>query len=85
MESGKIRIMKIDGKVNPADFLTKPKSAKKMGRLSEALNYDMPSRKNIQEDPGAGMLEIARWIEETIYRKTREEKEAKTRTLRGSG
>ena len=62
--------MKIYGTVNPADFLTKPKSAKEMGRLSEALNYDMPSRKNIHESPGIGILEISKWIGEITRGKT---------------
>ena len=48
VESGKIRLVKINGKCNPADFLTKPKSAKEMARLAEALNFDMPSCKEIR-------------------------------------
>ena len=64
MEAGKIKLMKINGTVNPADFLTKPKSAKETGRLSEALNFDMPSRKEIHEGPGIGVLEISKWIGE---------------------
>ena len=66
MESGKINLMKISGTVNPADFLTKPKSAKEMSRLSEALNYDMPTRKDIQGSSDAGVMEISKWIGEAI-------------------
>ena len=67
VESGKIKLMKICGTVNPADFLTKPKSAKEMRRLSEALNYDMPTRKEIEDSEGsAGIREVARWMRETI-------------------
>ena len=66
VESGKIKLMKISGTVNPADFLTKPKSAKEMSRLSEALNYDMPTRKDIQGSSDAGVMEVSRWIGEAI-------------------
>ena len=72
MENGKIKLMKINGKVNPADFLTKPKSAKEMARLSETLNYDMPSRKEIREEGDAGIEEVAKWIKEMIKERTEE-------------
>ena len=48
--------------MNPADFLTKPKSAKETARLSEALNFDMPTRKEVYEYPGIGVLEVSEWI-----------------------
>ena len=54
--------MKIDGKFNPSDFLTKPKSVKETARLSEALNYDMCPRKTTREEEGPGILEVATWI-----------------------
>ena len=54
--------MKIDGKVNPADFLTKPKSVKETARLSEALNYDMNPRKATREELGPDILEVATWM-----------------------
>ena len=66
MDNGKIKLMKISGTVNPADFLTKPKSAKEMSRSSEALNYDMPTRKDINGSSDAGVTEVSRWIKETI-------------------
>ena len=66
VESCKIILIKINGKCNPADFLTKPKSAKEMARLSEALNYDMPSRKEIRVEDEVSIGEVARWMQERI-------------------
>ena len=67
VENGDIKLVKIDGKINPADFLTKPKSAKEMRRLSETLNYDMPTRKEIDAtEESAGVMEVSRWMLETI-------------------
>ena len=63
-------MLKIDGKVSPADFYTKPKSIKETARLSEALNYDIESRKTTQEEMGAGVMEIANWMKEVITKKT---------------
>ena len=74
VENGEIKLMKIEGKVNPAEFLTKPKSAKEMSRLSEALNYDMPTRKNIQEGGDAGILEIVSWIDEIVRERTEDKR-----------
>ena len=37
VEKGDIKLVKIDGAIKPADFLTKPKSAKEMARLSTIL------------------------------------------------
>ena len=62
VESGKITHVKINGKCNPADFLTKPKSAKEMARSAEALNFDMPSRKGIREEDAMRIDEVAKWI-----------------------
>ena len=69
VESGKIKLMKINGTVNPADFLTKPKSAKETARLSEALNFDMPTRKEVYEYPGIGVLEVSEWIREAASKR----------------
>ena len=69
VESGKIKLMKINGTVNPADFLTKPKSAKETARLSEALNFDMPTRKEVYEFPGIGVLEVSAWIREAASKR----------------
>ena len=66
--------MKINGTVNPADFLTKPKSAKETARLSEALNFDMPTRKEVYESPGRGVLEVSEWIREVADRRTKAQK-----------
>ena len=66
VESGKIILIKINGKCNPADFLTKPKSAKEMARLSEALNYDMPSRREMRVEDEVSIGEVARWMQERI-------------------
>ena len=66
-----IILKKIDGKYNPADFLTKPKSVKEMSRLSEALNYDMPSRADIfEEGEAAGIEEVAKWMREVLKKRT---------------
>ena len=66
--------MKISGTVNPADFLTKPKSAKETARLSEALNFDMPTRKEVYGNPGIGLLEVSEWIKEAAGRRTKTQK-----------
>ena len=63
VERGEITLIKIDGKINPADLLTKPKSAKEMARLSEALAYAMPTRKQEREEE-AGVMEVAKWMME---------------------
>ena len=70
VENGKIILVKINGKCNPADFPTKPKSAKEMARLSEALNFDMPSRKEIREVDEVSISEVARWIQERVKERT---------------
>ena len=78
VESGTIRLMKINGIMYPADFLTKPKSAKEMRRLSEALNYDMPTRKEIEASEGsAGVMEVARWMMEEVCNQGRRKRESK--------
>ena len=64
MERGDITLVKIDGKINPSDILTKPKSAKEMARLTEALSYEMPTRKQSSHGEEAGVLEVARWMSE---------------------
>ena len=61
--------MKINGTVNPAEFLKKPKSAKETARLSEALNFDMPTRKEVYENPGIGVLEVSEWIREAASKR----------------
>jgi hypothetical protein len=45
VKSGLVVLRKINGKVNPADLLTKPKSAAEAARLSEALGYWLVVRK----------------------------------------
>ena len=70
VESGKIVLVKINGKCNPADFLTKPKSAKEMARLSEALNFDTPSRKEVRDEDEVGIGEVARWSQERVQERT---------------
>ena len=42
---GRIALRKINGKVNPADLLTKPKSAAEAVRLSAAVGYGLVIRK----------------------------------------
>ena len=69
VKNREILLRKIDGKVNPADFLTKPKSAKEMKRLSEALNYDMLVRKELRDEEGTGVMEVAQWMNEVMERR----------------
>ena len=76
VKKGEIKLMKIDGKVNPADFLTKPKSVKETARLSEALNYDMNPRKATREELGPGILEVATWIGTDIQGRSAKEKKS---------
>jgi hypothetical protein len=45
VRAGLIVLRKINGKVNPADLMTKPKSAAEAARLSEALGYRLRIRK----------------------------------------
>ena len=69
-----IKLMKIDGKVNPADLLTKPKSVKETASLSEALNYDTCQRTVTCEELGSGVLEVASWIGEEMQGSSAKEK-----------
>jgi hypothetical protein len=50
VKSGLVVLRKINGKVNPADLLTKPKSAAEAARLSEALGYRLVIRKAKEGD-----------------------------------
>ena len=77
VEKGDIKLVKIDGTINPADFLTKPKSAKEMARLSEILGYVMPTRKHIQGNDDARILEVVKWMNE-LNRERIRRREAKT-------
>ena len=45
VKQGKIVLKKINGKVNPADLMTKPKSAAEAVRLTEAVGYGLIMRK----------------------------------------
>ena len=64
VEKGEVKLIKIDGTKNPADPLTKPKSAKEMSRLYEMVGYSMPTRKVNREENESGILEIAMWMQE---------------------
>ena len=48
VKKGKITVMKVNGKVNPADLLTKPKSAAEAARLSAPVGYGMVIRRLAQ-------------------------------------
>ena len=74
VKKGEIKLMKIDGKVNPADFLTIPKSVKETWGLSEALKYDRRLRKATSEELGPGILEVAAWIGTEIQGRNAKEK-----------
>ena len=62
VRKGEIALRKIDGKVNPADVLTKPKNIKETARLTEALNYDMSPRKATRDEEGPDASEVAAWM-----------------------
>jgi hypothetical protein len=47
---GNLTLVKICGKINPADVLTKPKSIAESVRLTDALWYDIKVRKQRPED-----------------------------------
>ena len=80
VEKGEVKLIKIDGTKKPADPLTKPKSAKEMGRLYEIIGYCMPTRKINREETEAGILEIATWMQEAgDERKIRREAKMKPR------
>ena len=46
----------VDGKINPADLLTKPKSAGEAARLSSELGYDLIIRKEAKKDMNFAQL-----------------------------
>ena len=75
MEKGDIKLIKIDGKINPADFLTKPESAKEIVCLSKILGYVMPTRKYIHRDEEAGILEVVKWMNEINRERTKPQRE----------
>ena len=77
-EKGDIKLVTIDGTIKPSDFLTKPKSAKEMARLSVIFGYLMPIRKLIQGNEDAGILEVVQWINE-LNRERIKAKEKKNR------
>jgi hypothetical protein len=55
VRNGEIVLWKINGKVNPADVLTKPKSAAEAARLTDALGYESKMRKpRIQDEERDG-------------------------------
>ena len=45
VKAGVVTLEKINGKVNPADLLTKPKSAAEAARLASSLGYELVLRK----------------------------------------
>ena len=55
-----ITLRKIHGKVNPADLLTKPKSAAEAGRLADSLGFRLVMRKRKEGETFTGM--VRRWM-----------------------
>ena len=49
VKAGDVTLKKINGKVNPADLMTKPKSAAEAVRLTEAVGYGLIIRKLAKE------------------------------------
>ena len=49
VKAGTVILKKIDGRINPADLMTKPKSAAEAARLSEVLGYRLVVRKRKEE------------------------------------
>ena len=58
VRKGDLVLRKINGKVNPADLLTKPKSAAEAARLSEALGYRLVIRKAKEGDSAENLAGI---------------------------
>ena len=58
VKQGKVALKKINGKVNPADLLTKPKSAAEAVRLSASVGYGLIIRK-LKGDNSCGLLNRA--------------------------
>ena len=50
VRNGDLELIKICGKINPADILTKPKSIAEAIRLTDALWYDIKLRRQRPED-----------------------------------
>ena len=75
VENGDIKLIKIDGKINPADFLTKPESAKEIACLFKISGYVMPTRKYIHRDEEAGILEVVKWMNEINRERTKPQRE----------
>ena len=49
VKAGEVTLKKINGKVNPADLMTKPKSAAEAVRLTEAVSYGLIIRRLANE------------------------------------
>jgi hypothetical protein len=60
VKAGLITLRKIHGKVNPADLLTKPKSAAEAGRLADSLGFRLVMRKRKEGETFTGM--VRRWM-----------------------
>ena len=60
VKAGIVVLRTIHGKVNPADLLTKPKSAAEAGRLSESLGFELVMRKRRDGETLTGM--VRRWM-----------------------
>ena len=52
VRAGVVTLKKINGKVNPADLLTKPKSAAEAARLASSLGYELVLRKRRTTEGG---------------------------------
>ena len=75
VRSGIVTLKKINGKVNPADLLTKPKSAAEAARLSSSLGYELVMKKrSVEGETFTGM--VRRWM-----RGDRREAEEKAETM----
>ena len=55
VKAGDVTLKKINGKVNPADLMTKPKSAAEAVRLTEAVSYGLIIRR-LANDTFCGFL-----------------------------
>ena len=58
VRKGQLKLRKIDGRINPGDLMTKPKSAAEAIRLSELTSYSLVIRKarGAKEESFAGFL-----------------------------
>ena len=56
VKRGKLILRKVCGKHNPADLMTKPKSAAEAVRLTEQVGYGLVMRENVKNETFTGFV-----------------------------